>query len=125
MQDMEIPTRDMHNPRRVGLLNTGRDVIPRSLESAVLHPRRGDSDRCRVELHMHGPGQGTEPPICRGSGVDPRPPANRGWGWGWTPDPRQIGGGTPTPTPGEIGGGGGGGDRRNQRRHRTLPAFAD
>ena len=43
--------------------------------------------------------QGTEPPICRGSGVDPvhnpRSPANRGWGcqWGWTPDPRQIGGG--------------------------------
>jgi hypothetical protein len=55
MQDMEIPTRDMHNPRRVGLPNAGRDVIPRSLESAVLHPRRGDSDRCRVELHMHGP----------------------------------------------------------------------
>ena len=57
MQDMEIPTRDMHNPRRVGLLNTvtGRDVIPRSLESAVLHPRRGDSYRCRVELRMHGP----------------------------------------------------------------------
>ncbi len=38
---------------------------------------------------------GTEPPICRGSGVNPgrRSPANRGWGWGWTPDPRQIGGG--------------------------------
>jgi hypothetical protein len=53
---MEIPTRDnMHNPRRVGLPNTGRDVIPRSLESAVLHPKRGDSDRCSFELHMHGP----------------------------------------------------------------------
>jgi hypothetical protein len=34
-------------------LGTGRDVIPRSLESAVLHPRR--TDRCRVELHMRGP----------------------------------------------------------------------
>ena len=49
--------------------------------------------------------QGTEPPICRGSGVDPRPPANRGWGWGWTPDPRQIGGGGGggPPTPGKSG----------------------
>ena len=55
VQDKEIPTRNMHNPRRVGLPNTGRDVIPRSLESAVLHPKRGDSDRCSFELHMHGP----------------------------------------------------------------------
>ena len=37
------------------LTRTRRDVIHRSLESAVLHPKRGDSDRCRVELHMHGP----------------------------------------------------------------------
>jgi len=43
----------MHNPWRVGLPDTGRDVIPRSLESAVLHLRR--TDRCRVELHMRGP----------------------------------------------------------------------
>ena len=34
-------------------MGTGRDVIPRSLESAVLHPKR--TDRCRVELHMRGP----------------------------------------------------------------------
>ena len=55
MQDMEIPTRDMHDPRgwARACLGTGRDVIPRSLESAVLHPRR--TDRCGIELHMRGP----------------------------------------------------------------------
>ncbi len=75
----------------------------------------------RVSRHL---AQGTEPPICRGSGVDPRSPANRGWGWGWTPDsdPRQIGGGksgvgvgvdsgppTQSRIPGKSGIGGGGG----------------